>query len=642
MKTLISLLILLTSSLQLPFDTWMERYPEWMDKWSPILLECEPTHFYGYFQTPSGDIKAMWTDTPVKSWHLEYNLGYPSPEPYWFMGHRIKGAFLDGVESPVHYIDCSSSDSIMKELHEASGLPMLDIRQTSYSRGDKAVFMVRAANPSVKVYSPSGEEVKISLEQTEEEVFEVKCKLRKQGLYNITVEDGRYVANGSLIVHRRWEDCLRIAREAAVKYRQQPTSCVESWYGYYSAFLAAKYFPDAGVDSLLNRRFDTFREMMYADDMSPKYYKKRIQNTACTIGMFTDRFQAYGNREDLERASMMADWLIQYSQAPNGAYMKGRTMYTSVAYIAKSMLELYLVEKDIFPEAARRHYESAKRAIDHLVESDGNFQTEGELTFEDGMISCSALQIGFFALLQEDAAVRKHYTDAMLKLLDSHDCLTQLVVPDARRRGGTFRFWEAQYDVLMMPNMITSPHGWSAWRAYATWYAWLLTGEDRWIRETWNAMGAFSGLISPEGKLRWAFVVDPDVEARQVLHPVPGFNPDSLSFGNAHPDMFGAEPIRVGKQYIDMIGDWQTLQSCDNDVHEVFKFLCESFLTRAAIATDADGNLHSYNCRYFRLGRHVWVRTPEKQIRTLDAYAPGYKLHFRGEINEITPAILPN
>ena len=84
------------------------------------------------------------------------------------------------------------------------------------------------------------------------------------------------------------------------------------------------------------------------------------------------------------------------------------------------------------------------------------------------MISCSALQIGMLALMQEDAKKRQHYTDAMLRILHSHDCLAQLRVPDARRRGGTMRYWEAQYDVQMLPNMFNSPHGWSGWRGYAT------------------------------------------------------------------------------------------------------------------------------------------------------------------------------
>ena len=59
-------------------------------------------------------------------------------------------------------------------------------------------------------------------------------------------------------------------------------------------------------------------------------------------------------------------------------------------------------------------------------------------------------------LMQKDEKVRKHYTDAMLQILESHDCLTQLRVPDARRRGGTMRYWEAQYasahTVFFLPN----------------------------------------------------------------------------------------------------------------------------------------------------------------------------------------------
>lgn len=99
------------------------------------------------------------------------------------------------------------------------------------------------------------------------------------------------------------------------------------------------------------------------------------------------------------------------------------------------MLELTLVERElgktesVWKEAADRHYASAKRAIDQLVASQGDFETEGELTFEDGMVSCSALQIGMLALMQQDEKERKHYTDAMLQILNSHDCLTQCVFP---------------------------------------------------------------------------------------------------------------------------------------------------------------------------------------------------------------------
>ena len=119
----------------------------------------------------------------------------------------------------------------------------------------------------------------------------------------------------------------------------------------------------------------------------------------------------------------------------------------------------------------------------------------------------------------------------MLSLLAGHDCLTQLRIPDARRRGGTLRFWEAQYDVNMMPNMVSSPHGWSAWRAYATYYAWLLTQDERWLKETFDAAGAFSLLLDRDsGALRWAFIVDPYVRAKQIDRPLPGADFDAVIF----------------------------------------------------------------------------------------------------------------
>ena len=387
---------------------------------------------------------------------------------------------------------------------------------------------------------------------------------------------------------------------------------MESWYGFNSAFIAACVFPSEKEDGYLDNRFDYVMDMLYDDDCVPYHFKSRIQNTSCTIGMYIDRFQSSSRIEDLQKASRMADWLIGFSQAEDGAYMNGGTKYTSVIYVAKSILELSIAEMQysmasgdlVWKERAERHFNSARRAIDQLVRADGDFQTEGEMTFEDGMVSCSALQTGMLALMfPDDSAERDRYTDAMLKLLASHDCLACLKVPDGRRRGGTIRFWEAQYDVMMLPNMITTPHGWSAWRAYATFYAYLLTGDERWIKESWNAAGSFAALVDgPEdkksrtGKVRWAFVADPFVQARQTVECAPGSSPDSLSFGNPHPDLYKTGNLIVGEQYIDMISSWQGINTQDNDVHEVFRFISESFLRNAFVIEKEDGSFSCYNC----------------------------------------------
>lgn len=206
----------------------------------------------------------------------------------------------------------------------------------------------------------------------------------------------------------------------------------------------------------------------------------------------------------------------------------------------------------------------------------------------------------------------------MLQILESHDCLTQLRVPDARRRGGTMRYWEAQYDVQMLPNMFNSPHGWSGWRGYATYYAYLLTGEERWLKETYNAMGAFSHLIDYRtGNLRWAFVVDPYLKVKQACSADTHVTQDSLSFGNPHPELYDTREFIIGEQYVNMVSDWQTINTQDNDVHEVFKCIAESMLTNAFIVERPDGSVVGYNCTIEKQGNKLKVKANEKQITNL-------------------------
>lgn len=630
----------LSAGLRLPLDTYMESYPQWLDKWSPVYLDAQKDHFLGYAMTPSGRIKGIFSSQGIASWSLDYNLGYP--DPLWFYGHRITSVCLDlmhrdplpshhpsGLDSlapgevlswKVQLVDIPLIGDFEQYAFAYTDAPVLDIDRTSYSKGERAEFAVFAHKPEVTLVSPSGKRVKLSASSFIDRymrssadigrrsgAWHVSAVMSETGAWRVEVNDNGRRCSGVLSVHRPWSEAVDIARQAAWNCPQKPTSHVESWYGFFSAFLAARTNPSPELDKKLDERFCFILEKLYTEEGVPLYFASRIQNTASTISMLVDRYKAYHRVEDIELACKMADWLISSSQSESGAYMNYGTKYTSVIYVAKSILELSLVERSVagFDEASRRHYDSARKAVEELVRSNGDFQTEGEQTFEDGMISCSALQMGFLALnLQEGDALRDSLTSSMLSLLNQHDCLTQLRVPDARRRGGTIRFWESQYDVLMLPDMICSPHGWSAWRAYATYYAYLLTGDEKWLLETWNAAGAFAGLISSERVLRWAFVVDPYVKARQTRNPVPGYTSDSLSFGNPHPDVLGAEDIIVGEQYVDMVSSYQGINTQDNDVHEAFRFIGESFLENAFVVERGDGSLGLYNC-HFESGRLV-------------------------------------
>ena len=654
------------AGLKLGIDTYMDKYPDWFGKYFPTLMMNEKDHFYGYLQTPRGHMLGVVSPQPIASWSVDYNLGYQDPTNYWFMGHRIESLNLDLLNTlplPEHnpqnlwklekgeskkwiiaFIDLKAPSEFEETLQRIADIPMLRIFQTTFQAKETATFEVIAKSPVIQVTDSKGQPLQITVKSKSGNVKEVSCQLPNVGLYTVKVTDSNKQAEGILSAHTSWQWTLEQARAGALKYHQKATSHIESWYGFYSAFIAAKYFPEKKMDGALRQRFDYLFNLLHDPvKMEPKFYSSRIQNTSGTISLLVDKYEAYGDIADLEKASRLADWLMNTWQRKDGAYVNHNTVYTSVIYIAKSMLELVLTERHLaqsdkkWQAIVERHYDSAKRAIDQLVTSQGNFETEGELTFEDGMISCSALQIGMLALMQNDKKTRQHYTDAMLDILNSHDCLTQLRVPDARRRGGTMRYWEAQYDVEMLPNMFNSPHGWSGWRAYATYYAYLLTGNERWLNETYNAMGAFSNLIDfRSGDLRWAFVVDPYLKVKQACSADTHFTADSLSFGNPHPELYDTREFVIGEQYVNMISDWQTVNSQDNDVHEVFKCMGESMLTNAFILERADGNVVGYNCRVNRNGNTLTVEKNEKQIVNLHCNLKHpFIVSFRGKKQQL-------
>lgn len=649
------------AGLRLGIDTYMDKYPQWFGKYFPTLMRSEKTHFYGYLQNPREHVLAMVSEQPIASWSVDYNMGYRSSSSYWFMGHRIESLNLDllnrlplpdrhpqnlyelrkgeSKEWIISFINVGALDRLEQAITTVADVPMIHIEQTSVRPNEEASFEVVGSAPVIAVTNDEGTPLPIDIKKIGGNRTKVKVTLPKVGLYTVSVRSGEKEAEAILDAHHTWQHTFEQARLGVLKYHQKPSSHAESWYGFYTGFIAAKYFPQAKTDQQVSDYFDLiFNKLHNTEQMIPLYHPHRIQNTSTTIGILVDKYEASGNEADLKKACRLADWLIEKWQRKDGAYYNG-TVYTSVIYIAKSVLELSIAEQEAAqknPEwavPAKRHYESAKRAIDQLVAARGDFQTEGELTFEDGMISCSALQIGMFALLQENEADRKYYTDAMLEILNSHSCLTQLCVPDARRRQGTMRYWEAQYDVFMLPNMFNSPHGWSAWRAYATYYAYLLTGEEKWLTQTFNAMGAFANLIDYKtGDLRWAFVVDPYVEAEQACSADTKVTFSDVTSGNPHPKLYDTRRYVFGERYVEMISDWQTINSQDNDVHEVFKCMGEAVLTHAFIIERTDGSIGAYNCRVKKEGTKLIVTPAEKQMVHLHTHLKqNYDISFAGK-----------
>ena len=632
------------AGLKLGVDIYMDKYPDWNNKYFPTLMRNERTHFYGYLQTPHENIFALVSEQPVASWSIDYNLDYEYPTGYWFMGHRLESLNIDLLNQlplPDHnpqnlyklnkgetkswtfsFLNVDSLVNLEKNISMVAKVPLISTDQTSCNPMEIISFEVIGNSPKITILNDKGDELKLTKSKITSMRTKVEVLLPEVGLYTVTVNCNGKIAEGILSAHQTWQWLMEKAREAVLKYNQKPTTHAESSYGFYTAFIAQRYFPVKVLDKKLNDRFDLIFNKLYDSvNLEPLYAPNRIQNTSAFIGLLVDRYEISHEIVYLEKARILANWLINTSQRSDGAYYNQGTIYTSVLYVAKSILELAIVEKvlgvknPLWQSAYEMHYLSAKKAIDQLIASDGNFETEGQATFEDGMITCSALQVGMLALLQNDEKARKDYTDFMLKILKSHNCLTQLRVPDARRRQGTLRFWEAQYDVMMLPNMFNSPHGWSAWRAYATYYAYLLTGDGKWIKQTFNALGAFANLIEyKSGQLRWAFVVDPYLEVEQTTSSDKRFNFDDVTKGNPHPRQYTTKKFTIGEQYVKMISDWQTYNTQDNDVHEVFKCMGETVLTNAFIVERTDGSYSTYNCTILRSPNGIKVIPNEKQI----------------------------
>lgn len=86
-----------------------------------------------------------------------------------------------------------------------------------------------------------------------------------------------------------------------------------------------------------------------------------------------------------------------------------------------------------------------------------------------------------------------------------------------------------------------------------------------------------------------------------------------------------------------MVSDWQTVNTQDNDVHELFKFIGESMLANAFVVEREDGRLYGYNCLVKKQGDKWVVEPVEKQITNLHCnLRHAQKISFRGQTKSLS------
>lgn len=532
--------------------------------------------------SPIGDIIAIASPSAITSWKNEYNAKRE-------VGHRIytfSVEFLQTRKVPERHIVCKEWQPDKTYEYD---IYMGFVEDTTHLYE----FVQKYAN--------------ISVEMPQSIILEKRQTSLPYGRHIISPKD---YAEASVYVRHDWMYYLNYARINAQNMQQKPGTHVESWYGFFSMTAYANATSDKEYIEDLEKRFKNFYDQLtYVNIFGKRKMKRktlphRLQNVSGMISLLADLYEITHDMKYLDDAHDFACWLMRL-QYPDGSYRSHGIHYTCVIYPAKSMLELAITaSKAGKTKEAQKYFNSAYKAIIDLLRRLDNIDTEGEMTFEDGMISCEALQLAYLATMVEGEE-KQALIDASEYILNKHRCLEQKIIPDCRTYGATLRFWEARYDINYNANMLNTPHGWTSWKTYATYYLYLLTQKLEYLVDTHNTLGACMQVIDENGKLRWAFVPDPSVK---VVRAVADKN------GKLIP-----QEVVVSEEYLPMVSDWYiqpegTLPmqyirnfnkpetwhkeyggSCDNDVHEHFKCLAETLFGKAFIHIEDDNSVFTIN-----------------------------------------------
>lgn len=637
-------------TLNMGVNSTMSHYPQWHSAYFPTLIRVEPTQMWGYLMSPSGGIITISSADAVAGYELYYNnkaekrsfdhghripsfainLINPGRLPERFDNDRVKS--LQASEKRTWRIALGATtdlQSVIPTVAQQIKAPIVTASLYTVDRGsDVELTIYSAFRPELEIKTPAGKSSKLKVQEVAKGQYVATYSDTKDyGLYSITATANKRQSTASVNVRRPWSEYAKSARRTALKYQQKGGSHTESWYGLFPAYRAAELFPEPEIDAQIEAKFDELYPLMHDKVTNlPTTYRTRIQNSALMAALLAQKYRAHRNIGDLRRAANILDFLMT-QQSGDGAYRNGKVHYTSVIYIAKAFMEVMAIEKELASDSDEwrsnynRHFHSAKLAVDELTRNLDNIDTEGELTYEDGMISCSYSQISMFALLMpEGSAERARYIEAAETIARGHRTLSQLLVPDARMNGASLRYWEAQYDILTFPNMMNSPHGWSAWRIYGLQYLYRLTGKEIYLRDMINSMGTCTQLLDPSNdKLNWAFVADPYIEAEVFVEDT------------ANPGKGRYESRTIGEQYMPMISDWYRAPKdtwvsgywkydggcCDNDVNEIFKCMGEVALTSAYVHRGEDGALLLWNCSAKQNGDLLEVTPNEDCVQTI-------------------------
>lgn len=608
------------ASLRLGIDHVMHDPKTYYSVFFPTMLRAEKTHLWGYFQSPDGKVLAIASSDSIASWHIDY-IGN---------GHRIGTSELDLMQKgplpdrhpqnlytlepneekqwKLVFLPVTSIKEVFRAVAMACGIPTVELSQTTAASGENIRFKIHSlesehVKAEVLLSDKYMKSLSITINKDGEGYYSFTAP-EKNGLYKIKVTDGKHTSEAEVYVRKPWSWYLQQARNESMRMEQKTAMHREAWMGFFSEYWAQVYQPDSAKLADTERRFNAFWQMMI-DQKTGFYYtnrqtwSSRPQNTSWMIGVLSARYAATKNIKNLELAAQWADFLISKFQLPDGAY-KGYTALTMGAKFLQDLLwqEYPFAQQDaVWRERYERHKRSVEAAALNLLKVGDMGETEGESTYEDTQAGSAWSLLAMHALVDPSSYNYKKFLKESLAIQGRHECLTQALVPDGRMRGGTLRWWEAQYDVLIRRNFMNSPHGWTMRSQFGALYLYLLTGNEYFLDVAYNSMASCAQAIDDHtGELRWGFVPDPYIEAERFVQDY------------RHPGEGKYVKEVIGEQWLPMISSWwrtpegkipgnrQPGWSCDNDVHEHFRFMAEEFIPNAFVKEMPGGSFRTWNC----------------------------------------------
>ena len=355
---------------RLGIDAYMDKYPDWNDKYFPSALRCEKNGFWSCFMSPLGKIVSVCSTSKIVSWKNEY-----SDCDFDIVGHRI-------YTSSVEFINTYPQPK--RHPISSDGLNEKPINIDLYFKecdSEEELYRFIEKYASIKVPHLN----KFTLEQGESLYIdrEKYSGTLKEGLNTVFLENSAEV---SVFVRKDWFYYLDCARKSAEICQQKPGTHCESWYGYFSRVLYASVIKNAEYTDSLCNEFNAFFKCLTETQsgkikMKEKALPDRLQNISTMMSLLADFYELTGDIEYLNKANDLAECLMKV-QRNDGSYRNHNTHYTCVIYPAKSMLELALAERKAgMTERYSIHFQSAYRAIKNLEELLDNIQTEGQMTF---------------------------------------------------------------------------------------------------------------------------------------------------------------------------------------------------------------------------------------------------------------------